>query len=123
MTLRMARDRAGRSRPGETGRSRPSDSLQKLGPVYTERESQKMNSKERKRERKRERDRERERERQREQERDKERERERESFAFRPPALHVVDGWRSRGLATGDSIISLVEVSGVRQRNREQENR
>ena len=26
---------------------------------------------------------------------------------FLPPALHVVDGWRSRGLATGDSIISL----------------
>jgi hypothetical protein len=56
----MARDRAGRSRPGETGRSRPPDSLQKLGPVYTERESEEMNSKERKRERERERERKRE---------------------------------------------------------------
>ena len=33
-------------------------------------------------------------------------------LAFLPPALHVVDGWRSRGLATRDSIISLVAVYG-----------
>ena len=45
---------------------------------------------------------------------------EREVLAFLPPALHVVDGWRSRGLATGDSIISLARRSRVRQRNREQ---
>ena len=36
---------------------------------------------------------------------------EREVLAFLPPALHVVDGWRSRGLATGDSIISLARRS------------
>ena len=34
-----------------------------------------------------------------------------EVLAFLPPALHVVDGWRSRGLATGDSIISLARRS------------
>ena len=38
---------------------------------------------------------------------------EREILAFLPPALHVVDGWRSRGLATGDSIIFLVNGQGT----------
>ena len=40
----------------------------------------------------------------------KERKRDR-SLCFLPPALHVVDGWRSRGLATGDSIIFLATRS------------
>ena len=39
---------------------------------------------------------------------------EREVLAFLPPSLHVVDGWRSRGLATGDSIISLAHGLEVR---------
>ena len=38
---------------------------------------------------------------------------EREVLAFLPPALHVVDGWRSRGLATGDSIILLANGQGT----------
>jgi hypothetical protein len=33
-------------------------------------------------------------------------------FAFLPPTLHVVDDWLSRGLAIGDTIISLVNGLG-----------